>query len=83
MSLGFQRKLNNNSTSARCAELAIIISHPTSVNEIIVLLKTPTKCRELFLTLFIKITDFQFVFDLQQTRTVTIFGEHGIKAHIP
>ena len=47
----------------------------------IVLLKTLTKCRELFLTLFIKTTDFQLVFNFEQTRTVTIFGEHGIMPH--
>ena len=27
--------------------------------------------------------DFQLVFNFEQTRTVTIFGEHGIIAHIP
>ena len=64
-------------------ELAIIISYPTSASGIIVLLKTPTKYREFFLTLFVKTTDFQLVFNFEQTRTVTIFGEHGIMAHIP
>ena len=49
----------------------------------IVLLKTTTKYREFFLTLFVKTTDFQLVFNFEQTRTVTIFGEHGIMAHIP
>ena len=44
---------------------------------IIVLLKTPTKYRESFRTLFVKTTDFEL------TRTVTIFGEHGINARIP
>ena len=33
--------------------------------------------------LFVKTTDFQLVFNFEQTRTVTIFGEHGIMAHIP
>ena len=66
----------------RRAELAIIISYPTSANGIIVLLKTPTKYREFFPTLFVKTTDFQLVFNFEQTRTVTIFGEHGIMAHI-
>ena len=47
----------------------------------IVLQKTPTKYRELFLTLFIKTTDFQLVFNFEQTRTATIFGEHGIMSH--
>ena len=60
------------------AWLAIIISHPTSASGIIVLLKTPTKYREFFPTLFVKPTDFQLVFNFEQTRTVTIFGEHGI-----
>ena len=63
-------------------ELAIIISYPTSASGIIVLTKTPTKYREFFPTLFLKTTDFQFVFKLEQTRTVTIFTEHGITAHI-
>ena len=29
-------------------------------------------------TLFVKTTNFQLVFNFEQTRTVTIFGEHGI-----
>ena len=65
------------------SELAIIISYPTSTCGIIVLLKTPTKCREYFPNLFVKTTDFQRVFNFEQTRTVAIFGEHGIMAHIP
>ena len=36
-----------------------------------------------FPTLFVKTTDFQLVFNFEQTRTVTIFGEHGIMSHIP
>ena len=64
-------------------ELAIIISYPTSTSGIIVLLKTATKCREFFPTLFGKTTDFQLVFNFEQTRIVTIFGERGIMAHIP
>ena len=48
---------------ARRAELAIIISYPTSTSGIIVLLKTPTKYREFFPTLFVKTTDFQLVFN--------------------
>ena len=56
--------------------MAIIISYPTSLSGIIVLLKMPTKYREFFSTLFVKTTDFQ----LEQTRTVNIFGEHGIMA---
>ena len=63
--------------------MATIISYPTSASGIIVLSKTPTKFRELFQTLFVKTTDFQVVFNFEQTRTVTIFGEHGIMAHVP
>ena len=68
---------------ARSAELVIIISHPTSASGIIVLLITPTKYREFFPVLFVKTTDLQLIFDLEQVHTVTIFGEHGIMAHIP
>ena len=39
-------------------ELAKIISYPTSASEIIVLLKTLTKYRKFFPTLFIKTSDF-------------------------
>ena len=65
------------------AELAIIISYPKSVSGIIVLLKMPTKYQEIFPTLFIISTDFQLFFNFEQTRTVTIFEDRGIKAHIP
>ena len=51
---------------------AVIISYPTSAIGIIVLLKTPTKYQEFFLILFIKTTDFQLVFNFEQTHTVTI-----------
>ena len=27
------------------------------------------------------LSDFQFVFNFEQTRTVAIFGEHGVMAH--
>ena len=53
-------------------ELAIIISYPTSASEIIVLLKTPTKYRGFFSTLLVQTTDFQLVFNFEQTPTVTI-----------
>ena len=33
-------------------------------------------------TLFVKTTDFQLVFNFEQMRTVTMFGEHGVMAHI-
>ena len=58
------------------AELAIIISDPTSVSGIIISLKTPTKYREFFLTLFVKTTNFLLVFNFEQMHTVTVFGEH-------
>ena len=61
----------------------LINSCPTSVSVIIVLLKTSTKYREFFPTLFVKTTDFQLVFNFEHTHTVTIFGEPGITAHIP
>ena len=75
-----RRKVAN---EARSAELAIIISYPTSASGIIVLLKTPPKYREFSPTLFFKTIDFQLVFNFEQTRTVTIFGERGIMAYIP
>ena len=67
----------------RSVELAIITSYPTRTSRIIFLLKTPTKYRQFFPTLFVKTTDFQLVFDFEQRRTVTIYGEPGIMAHIP
>ena len=68
----------------RSADLAIIISYPTSGSGIIVLLKTPTKYREFSPTLFLETIDFQLVINFdEQRRTVTIFGEHGVMAHIP
>ena len=63
---------------ARSAKLAIVISYPRSASVIIVLLKTPTKYREFFPTLLVKTTDFPLVFNFEQTRTVTIFGDHSI-----
>ena len=53
------------------AELAIIISYPTSANGIIVLLKRPQdidNSSRLY---------FQLVFNYEQTRTVTILREHN------
>ena len=55
----------------------IIIPYPIRASGITVLLKTPTKYREFFLILFVKTTDFQVVFNFDQTHTVTIFAEHG------
>ena len=63
---------------ARSTELAIIISYPTSTSGIIVSLKVLIKYHEFFPTLFVNTTDFQTVFNFKQTRTVTIFGEHGM-----
>ena len=56
---------------ARMAELAIIISYPTSANGI--------RYRQFFPTLFAKKkkNDFQLVFNYEQTRIVTILGEHN------
>ena len=48
--------------------MAIIISYPTRASGIIVLLKTPTKYREFFPTLFVKTADFQLVFDIVSRR---------------
>ena len=55
-----------------------MVWYPTSASGIIVLLRTPTKYQEFFPTLSVKRTDFQLVFHFEETRTVTIFGEHGI-----
>ena len=46
-------------------------------------IKNVQNMENFFLTIFVKITDFQLVFNFEQTRTVTIFGEHGIMAHTP
>ena len=56
--------------------MAIIISYPTSASGIIFsYIKNAHKT--------LSRTDFQLVFNFEQTLTVTIFGEHGIMAHIP
>ena len=44
---------------------------------IIVLLKTLKKYQEFSPILFVKTTDFEFVFNFEKTRTVIIFGKHG------
>ena len=51
------------SNEARSAELALIIPYLTSESGKIVLFKTPTKYREFYI--------------FEQTRTVTICGEHS------
>ena len=63
-------------------ELAIIMSYPTSASGISVSLKTSTKNREFFPTLFVKTTDFQLVFNFERMRTAAIFGKLGIMVHI-
>ena len=50
---------------------------------IIVLLQPPIKYLEFFPTLFVETTNFQLVFNFEQMRRVTIFGEHGIMPYIP
>ena len=55
----------------RSVELAIIISYSTRASGKIVLLnahKNPKKYREFFPTLSVKTTDFQLVFNFEQTR---------------
>ena len=59
----------------RSAELAIIISYPTSASGIIVLFKTPPKYRKL---------DYNKNKKAQEiTHTLAIFVDHGIMARIP
>ena len=62
----------------RSAELAIIISYPTSASGVIVLLKTPKEYREFFPTLFVKLTDFS-LFSIS-SRHYSYLGEPGIMA---
>ena len=47
----------------------LIISYLTFASGIIVLLKMPTKCWEFFPILFVKTTEFQLVFNFEQTYT--------------
>ena len=62
-------------TRARSAELAIIISYPTSASGIIVLLKTPPKYRKL---------DYNKNKKAQKiTHMLAVFVDHGIMAHNP
>ena len=59
------------SNEARSTELAVIISYPTIASGIIVLSKTPTNKISRILPDFIcKKTDFQLVFNFEQTRRV-------------
>ena len=58
---------------------AIIMLHPTGASGIIVLSKTARHKISRNLPDFIcKTGDFQLVFNFEQTRSATIFGEHGI-----
>ena len=67
---------------------AIIMLYPTSASGIIVFIKNGAaqnikKSSRLYLK---KQDDFQLVFNFEQTRSATIFGEHGIisiMAHFP
>ena len=61
-------------------EYELAISYPTSASGIIILLKTPTKYREFFLTLFNLLNNRFSAWFLyfEQTSTATIFEEHGI-----
>ena len=66
---------NNYANEALSAELAIIISCPTSASGIIVLLKTPPKYRKL---------DYNKNKKAQKiTRMLAVFVDHGIMAHNP
>ena len=58
--------------------MAIIISYPTRASGIIVLLKTPTKYREFFPTLFVKTADFQLVFDIVSRRVELPYFENMV-----
>ena len=46
-------------------------------------IKNAHKILRILPTLFVKTTDFQLVFNFEQTHTDIIFGEHGIMAYIP
>ena len=69
MRAGYEMVIAN---ETRSAELGIIISYPTSASGVIVLLKTVKEYLEFFPTLFVKITDFQLVFNFEQHATVTL-----------
>ena len=75
---------NNYSTSARWIWVGYnhLISNKHEWHNCFI--KNTPKYREFFLTLLIvKTTNFQLVFNFEQTCTVTTFGERGIIAHIP
>ena len=60
-----------------------VTTYPTSASGIIILLKTPKKISRILPDFICKPTDFYLVFNFEQMRTVTIFEENGITAHIP
>jgi len=69
---------NNYSTSAHWIWVGYnhLISNKHKWNNCFI--KDTAKYREFFLTLFVKTTNFQLVFNFEQTCTFTIFGERGI-----
>ena len=75
----YMKLINNNyysmiANEAHSAELAIIISYPTSASGIIVLLKTPPKYRKL---------DYNKKRPQKITHMLAVFVDHGIMAHNP
>ena len=66
----------------RCAELAIIISYPTSASGVN-FIKNAHKISRILSDCICKNNQFLACFNFEQTRAATIFGEHGIMAHIP
>ena len=63
-------------------ESAIIISYPTSASGIIDLIKNALKISRTLPDFICKNNRFSACFEFEQTRIVTVFGEHGIMAHI-
>ena len=63
-------------------ELAIVISNKREWNYNC-FIENAYKILRILLDFICKTTDFQLVFNFEQTRTVTIFGEHGTMAHMP
>ena len=66
---------------ALSAELAIIIAYPSKRQWNDCFIKNAHKISRILPDFIIKTTDFQLVFNFEQTRTVTIFGGHGIMPH--
>ena len=59
---------------------AIIISYPTSASGIIGFVKNAHQILRILPDCICKNNRFQLVFNFEQTRTVTIIGEHGTMA---